>query len=145
MNESKDLHIYEQGKETKIFEKFLIILSPFAPHIAEELWEKLGHKKSIFLERWPEYDPNLIKDEEIEMVITGKFDPTDNPLKQSPHTAQSLLSSEWNHSYSREIAAYPVSRLKQNKYWPPVGRIDNVHGDRNLFCACVPVSEYEKV
>jgi glycine dehydrogenase len=83
--------------------------------------------------------------EEIEMVITGKFDPTDNPLKQAPHTAQSLLSSEWNHSYSREIAAYPVSRLKQNKYWPPVGRIDNVHGDRNLFCACVPVSEYEKV
>jgi glycine dehydrogenase len=82
--------------------------------------------------------------EEIEMVITGKFDPLDNPLKHAPHTAQSLLSSEWTHSYSREIAAYPVSRLRQNKYWPPVGRVDNVHGDRNLFCACVPISEYEQ-
>ena len=82
--------------------------------------------------------------EEIEMVIRGKFDPLDNPLKLAPHTAQSLLSSEWNHAYSREIAAYPVSRLKQNKYWPPVGRVDNVHGDRNLFCACVPMSEYEQ-
>jgi len=83
--------------------------------------------------------------EEIEMVILGKFDPIDNPLKHAPHTAQSLLSSDWNHSYSREIAAYPVSRLKQNKYWPPVGRVDNVHGDRNLFCACVPISEYEEI
>jgi glycine dehydrogenase len=83
--------------------------------------------------------------EEIEMVITGKFDPLDNPLKHAPHTAQSLLSSDWNHSYTREIAAYPVSRLKINKYWPPVGRVDNVHGDRNLFCACVPMSEYEAV
>jgi glycine dehydrogenase len=82
--------------------------------------------------------------EEIEMVISGKFDPLDNPLKHAPHTAQSLLSSEWNHTYSREIAAYPVSRLKHNKYWPPVGRVDNVHGDRNLFCACVPMSEYEQ-
>jgi len=82
--------------------------------------------------------------EEIEMVISGKFDPLDNPLKYAPHTAQSLLSAEWNHIYSREIAAYPASRLKQNKYWPPVGRVDNVHGDRNLFCACVPMSEYEQ-
>jgi len=82
--------------------------------------------------------------EEIEMVISGKFDPLDNPLKHAPHTAQSLLSSEWNHTYSREIAAYSVSRLKHNKYWPPVGRVDNVHGDRNLFCACVPMSEYEQ-
>jgi len=82
--------------------------------------------------------------EEIEMVITGQFNALDNPLKHAPHTAHSLLSSEWNHTYSREIAAYPVSRLKQNKYWPPVGRVDNVHGDRNLFCACVPMSEYEQ-
>ena len=83
--------------------------------------------------------------EEIELVITGKFAPLDNPLKHSPHTAHSLLSSEWNHSYSREVAAYPVSRLRLNKYWPPVGRVDNVHGDRNLFCACVPMSEYEEI
>jgi len=76
-------------------------------------------------------------------VISGIFDPSDNPLKNAPHTAQTLLSNEWTHPYSREIAAYPVPRLKMNKYWPPVGRIDNVHGDRNLFCACVPMTEYE--
>lgn len=81
--------------------------------------------------------------EEIEKVISGAFDKLDNPLKNAPHTAQTLLSNEWTHAYSREVAAYPVPRLKMSKYWPPVGRIDNVHGDRNLFCACVPMSEYE--
>jgi glycine dehydrogenase len=80
--------------------------------------------------------------EEIEKVITGSFDPIDNPLKNAPHTAHNLLKDTWTHPYSREIAAYPVSRLKSNKYWPPVGRVDNVHGDRHLFCACVPISEY---
>ena len=83
--------------------------------------------------------------EEIEKVITGSFDPLDNPLKNAPHTAHSLLNDTWTHPYSREIAAYPVSRLKSNKYWPPVGRVDNVHGDRHLFCACVPISEYASV
>ena len=80
--------------------------------------------------------------EEIDMVIDGRFDKVDNPLKNAPHTAESLLSTDWNHSYSRDQAAYPVKRLKTTKYWPPVGRIDNVHGDRNLFCACVPIEEY---
>jgi glycine dehydrogenase len=79
---------------------------------------------------------------EIDLVISGGFDKENNPLKNSPHTAQSLFSSDWTSTYSRELAAYPVPRLKQNKYWPPVGRVDNVHGDRNLFCACVPIKEY---
>jgi glycine dehydrogenase len=81
--------------------------------------------------------------EEIEMVITGTFDKMNNPLKNAPHTAQSLVADEWPHPYSRELAAYPVSRLRFNKFWPPVGRVDNVYGDRHLFCSCVPISEYE--
>ena len=81
--------------------------------------------------------------DEIEMVITGRFDKMNNPLKNAPHTAQSLVANEWPHPYSREIAAYPVSRLRFNKFWPPVGRVDNVYGDRHLFCSCVPIAEYE--
>ena len=64
-----------------------------------------------------------------------------NPLKHAPHTAASLISDGWNRSYSREVGAFPLASLKQVKYWPPVGRVDNVLGDRNLFCACVPVAD----
>lgn len=80
--------------------------------------------------------------EEINDIIEGKLDPVDNPLKNAPHTAESILANEWDHSYSRELAAYPVKRLRENKYWPPVARADNVYGDRNLFCSCLPLSEY---
>lgn len=80
--------------------------------------------------------------EEIDLVINGVYDKVDNPLKNAPHTAQMLLSTDWTHPYARETGAYPVARLKGNKYWPSVGRVDNVHGDRNLFCACVPMEEY---
>ncbi|MEY4764554.1 MAG: hypothetical protein RI907_1227 [Pseudomonadota bacterium] len=77
--------------------------------------------------------------EEIRQVEQGKLPQEDNPLKNAPHTAASLLAADWAHAYSREQAAYPVASLKQVKYWSPVGRVDNVHGDRNLFCSCVPV------
>ncbi len=80
---------------------------------------------------------------EIAAVEKGEISKDDNPLKHAPHTAQMLLTSDWSHPYSREQAAYPVDSLRQNKYWVPVARIDNVYGDRNLFCACVPVSEYQ--
>ena len=80
--------------------------------------------------------------EEIKKVVNGIYDKDDNPLKNAPHTAEVVLSNSWNHSYSREEAAYPVGRLRKNKYWPPVGRADNVYGDRNLFCTCVPIAEY---
>ncbi|MEY3777338.1 MAG: hypothetical protein RIR83_1383 [Pseudomonadota bacterium] len=80
--------------------------------------------------------------EEIDKVISGEFDAMDNPLKNAPHTSRMLSSDIWKHSYSRQVAGFPVSRLHQNKYWPPVSRIDNVFGDRNLFCACIPVDEY---
>ncbi len=80
--------------------------------------------------------------EEIKKVGNGTYDKDDNPLKNAPHTAELVLANEWNHAYTREEAAYPVARLRKNKYWPPVGRADNVYGDRNLFCTCVPIAEY---
>jgi glycine dehydrogenase len=80
--------------------------------------------------------------EEIRAIEAGSMDRADNPLKNAPHTAATLLVAEWKHGYSREQAAYPVPALKQAKYWPPVGRADNVYGDRNLFCACIPIDEY---
>ncbi|GMV45982.1 MAG: glycine dehydrogenase (decarboxylating) [Pseudomonadota bacterium] len=72
----------------------------------------------------------------------GGWPRDDNPLKNAPHTAESLLAAEWPHPYTREQAAYPVPGLRRNKYWAPVGRVDNVWGDRNLACGCVPVSAY---
>ena len=81
--------------------------------------------------------------EEIAKVASGEFDAKDNPLKNAPHTAEVLVANEWNHAYGREVAAYPVPALRKQKYWAPVGRADNVYGDRNLFCACVPMSDYE--
>jgi glycine dehydrogenase len=80
---------------------------------------------------------------EITAVESGKMDLKDNPLVNSPHTVDSLLKAEWNHAYSREHAAYPVSWLRQNKLWPAVGRIDNVYGDRNLICACPSIETYK--
>jgi glycine dehydrogenase len=79
---------------------------------------------------------------EIAEVEAGRWPQDDNPLKNAPHTAESLLKAEWSHPYSREQAAYPVKSLRRAKYWAPVGRVDNVHGDRNLFCSCVPMSEF---
>jgi glycine dehydrogenase len=79
---------------------------------------------------------------EIRTIEQGRMDRHDNMLKNAPHTAASLLTSDWTHPYGREQAAYPVPGLKEHKYWPPVGRADNVYGDRNLFCSCVPVADY---
>ena len=81
--------------------------------------------------------------EEIRQVEAGTWPHDNNPLKHAPHTAASLLGAEWDRPYARELGAFPVASLKQTKYWPPVGRVDNVYGDRNLFCSCVPVADYE--
>jgi len=78
---------------------------------------------------------------EIARVQSGEWPQDNNPLKHAPHTAAALLYSEWTRPYARGLAAFPVPELRQSKYWPPVGRIDNVYGDRNLFCSCVPVGE----
>jgi glycine dehydrogenase len=78
--------------------------------------------------------------EEIAKVEQGFWPQDNNPLHNAPHTAAALLGEAWDRPYSRELAAFPVPGLKQSKYWVPVGRIDNVYGDRNLFCSCVPLS-----
>jgi glycine dehydrogenase len=80
--------------------------------------------------------------EEIRLVETGTWPQDDNPLKNAPHTAASLMTAEWAHPYARDVGAASTSTRAHAKYWPPVGRVDNVYGDRNLFCSCVPVSEY---
>ena len=78
---------------------------------------------------------------EIEDVLTGKVDSEDNVLKNAPHTAAVVMATEWRHPYTREQAAFPLPFVRERKYWPPVGRIDNTYGDRNLFCSCPPVTE----
>ncbi|RZL94500.1 MAG: glycine dehydrogenase (aminomethyl-transferring) [Variovorax sp.] len=80
---------------------------------------------------------------EIRRIEEGVWPKDDNPLKHAPHTAASLLATDWSHPYARELGAFPLASLKQAKYWSPVGRVDNVYGDRNLFCSCVPVTDYE--
>ena len=79
---------------------------------------------------------------EIDEVISGKADKQDNVLKNAPHTAKSVIADNWSRSYSREKAVYPLHSLRDNKFWPSVGRIDNVHGDKNLICACPPIESY---
>ena len=80
---------------------------------------------------------------EINLVEQSKFDKLDNPLKNAPHTYVELASNEWKHSYTREEAAFPTEYVKNNKYWAPVGRVDNVFGDRNLVCSCPSMDEYK--
>jgi glycine dehydrogenase len=81
--------------------------------------------------------------QEIERVASGDYDRDDNPLKNAPHTAETLLTAEWKHPYERSEAAYPVPSDRRAKYWPPVRRIDQAYGDRNLVCACPPPEAFE--
>ncbi len=80
--------------------------------------------------------------EEIRAIEEGKSDKADNPLKNAPHTQAVVCSEEWNHSYSRKEAAFPLYYVTQNKFWPSVARVNNTHGDRNLICTCEPTSAY---
>jgi glycine dehydrogenase len=79
---------------------------------------------------------------EIQEIADGKADPNDNVLKNAPHTAHDAVSDEWTHPYSRSKAVFPLPRLRQRKFWPAVGRINNSYGDRNLICACPPIESY---
>jgi glycine dehydrogenase len=81
---------------------------------------------------------------EIEDIETGKADPELNVLKNAPHTQSVALSDDWDYPYSRSEAIYPLDYLKENKFWPAVSRIDSAYGDRNLFCSCIPIEEYEE-
>ncbi|MBB5780981.1 aminomethyl-transferring glycine dehydrogenase [Nonomuraea jabiensis] len=80
---------------------------------------------------------------EIDKVASGAYDPADNPLRNAPHTAESVSADEWAHPYTRSEAAYPLSSLRDGKYWVPVRRIDQAYGDRNLVCSCPPLEAYE--
>ena len=82
---------------------------------------------------------------EIQRLEEGEWDADDNPLHNAPHTAEDLADPEWNHCYTREEAVYPLPGLRVNKYWPPVNRIDNVFGDRNVVCSCPPIESYQEV
>jgi glycine dehydrogenase len=74
-------------------------------------------------------------------VASGEWDAEDNPLRQAPHTAEALVG-DWAHAYTRAEAVYPLPSLRQDKYWPPVRRVDGAFGDRNLVCSCPPVEAY---
>jgi glycine dehydrogenase len=79
---------------------------------------------------------------EIERVAAGQWTREDNPLRNAPHTAAMVVSEGWDHAYGREVAAFPSATSTANKYWPPVRRIDQGYGDRNLMCSCPPLSAY---
>ena len=79
--------------------------------------------------------------EEIREIEEGRMDPDDNPLKNAPHSSRDMVG-EWNHPYSREAASFPDKYSWQSKFWPHVSRVDNVYGDRNLFCACPPMESW---
>ncbi len=81
---------------------------------------------------------------EIAEIESGKISHEDSPLAHAPHTAEDLVAADWNRAYSREAAVYPVESLREAKYWPPVGRVDNVYGDRNLACACPSIDSYRE-
>jgi glycine dehydrogenase len=81
--------------------------------------------------------------QEIDKIQSGHFDKVDNPLKNAPHTHVEVAANKWDHKYEREEAAYPSEILKTTKYWPPVARVDNVYGDKNLFCTCPSIDEYK--
>ena len=80
---------------------------------------------------------------EIEAIARGKMDRENNMLKKAPHTARQIASENWDHPYTREQAAFPATWTREHKFWPVVGRIDNVYGDRNLFCSCPAVEEFQ--
>ena len=82
--------------------------------------------------------------EEIDKIKNGQFDKIDNPIKNAPHTDLELASNNWEHKYSREEAAYPSNFLRASKFWPPVARVDNVYGDKNLFCTCPSMDEFKE-
>ena len=89
-------------------------------------------------------DAMILIREEIAAIGRGALDRHDNPLKNAPHTAREVTADEWRHPYSRAQAAYPVPRLRRHKFWPPVGRVDDAYGDRNLMCTCPPMEAYEQ-
>jgi glycine dehydrogenase len=81
---------------------------------------------------------------EIAKIESGEWSREDNPLKHAPHTASVVTGDAWERSYPRSLGAYPAKWTRDFKFWPPVSRVDNVYGDRNIVCTCPPIEEYEQ-
>ncbi len=110
------------------------------PVIGTVMIEPTESESKLELDRY--CDAMIAIYQEAEAIANGDIDPEDNPLKNAPHTAESLICGDWSHPYSREQAAYPAPWTKAYKYWTPVGRINNAYGDRNLVCSCVGMDAY---
>lgn len=159
--------ILYSNKRGRVAHEFIIDLRPFKEHkitesdIAKRLQDYGFHAPTMSFpvpgtlmieptesEPKPELDrfidAMIAIRQEIQAVIDGKLDPVDNPLKKAPHTMKMIAADNWNRKYTREQAAYPLPHLRENKFWPTVGRADDVFGDRNLFCTCDPVSLEKK-
>ena len=80
--------------------------------------------------------------QEINAIITGEADKENNPLKNAPHTINVLFADEWDRPYNKQTAAFPLNWLKEAKYWPTVGRVNDAYGDRNLICSCAPIEDF---
>merc|ERR1712066_722718 len=80
--------------------------------------------------------------EEIEKVISGEYDTLNNPLKNAPHPLSQVTATQWDYEYGREIAAWPLNFVKENKHWPTCGRVNDLHGDSNLICSCPSMEAY---
>ena len=164
---SKDFKVLYTGKNGNVAHECIIDIRPikassgiseedlakrlidFGYHAPTMSWPVAGTimiepTESENLEEIDKFCNALIKiKKEIDLVETGKFDKEDNPLKNAPHTYLELAANEWNHKYTREEAAFPNEYVRHNKYWAPVGRVDNVYGDRNLVCSCPSMDEYK--
>jgi glycine dehydrogenase len=81
---------------------------------------------------------------EIDELVDGSYSIEDSPLRNAPHCAETVTSDNWQYKYSRSKAAYPVDLKGRNKFWPPIGRVDNVYGDKNLMCSCPSMSDYQE-
>ena len=102
---------------------------------------KLGHKVRAGDFR-PAFEAAIAANKaEIAAIETGEIDRDNNPLKNAPHTMEDLVR-EWERPYSREVGCFPTGAFRVDKYWPPVNRVDNVWGDRNLSCTCPPMEDY---
>lgn len=148
-----------KGKEGLVAHECIIDIRPLkksheidVTDIAKRLMDYGFHAPTM---SWPVIGTLMIEPTESEskreldrfcdamIQIRKEADACPDVIKNAPHTAESLLATEWKHSYTREVAAYPAAWVKNNKYWPPVGRVDNVYGDKNIVCSCPPLDSYQ--
>ncbi len=125
-------------------------LMDFGFHAPTVSWPVIGTvmiepTESESIEQLDRYCDSLLAIyQEAEAIAKGEIDPEDNPLKNAPHTAESIICGDWSHPYSREQAAYPAPWTKEYKFWTSVGRINNAYGDRNLVCSCAGMDAYQE-